>query len=86
MPGTSDVLTSVRNNSNNINNDNNAGNKQLKSIKITNLSSSDDRPIKQVFFILLIATSVPLHFPWYTVPKVPEPNSFNSSRSSFIMI
>lgn len=30
---------------------------------ITNLSCSDDLPVKQLFFILLIATSVPRHFP-----------------------
>jgi hypothetical protein len=54
-------------------------------IIVTSLSCSDDRPVKQVFFILLMATSVPRHFPWYTVPKVPEPSSFSSSRSSFII-
>jgi hypothetical protein len=56
------------------------------SLELTNLSSSDDRPVKQVFFILLMATSLPLHFPWYTVPNVPEPSSLSSSRSSFLII
>lgn len=54
--------------------------------EITSLSSSEDRPVKQLFFILLMATSLPLHFPWYTVPNVPEPSSLSSSRSSFLMI
>jgi hypothetical protein len=53
--------------------------------QVTSLSCSDVRPVKQLFFILLIATSDPLHFPWYTVPNVPEPSSLNSSRSSFLM-
>lgn len=35
----------------------------LDSEIITNLSCSDDLPVKQLFFILLIATSVPRHFP-----------------------
>jgi hypothetical protein len=55
-------------------------------VELTNLSSSEDRPAKQLFFILLMATSLPLHFPWYTVPNVPEPSSLSSSRSSFLII
>ena len=54
--------------------------------ELTSLSSSEDRPVKQLFLILLMATSLPLHFPWYTVPNVPEPSSLSSSRSSFLMI
>eukprot|EP01018_Ginkgo_biloba_P031561 Gb_39553 [translate_table: standard] len=49
-------------------------------------SCSDGRPIKQLFFIRLIATSDPLHLPWYTVPKVPDPSSRNSSRSAYFII
>lgn len=53
--------------------------------KATNLSCSDDLPVKQLLFSLLMATSLPLHFPWYTVPNVPEPSSFSCSRSSFFI-
>uniref|UniRef100_A0A0A9EI73 STY2 n=1 Tax=Arundo donax TaxID=35708 RepID=A0A0A9EI73_ARUDO len=33
-----------------------------------------------------MATSVPFHFPWKTVPNAPEPISRRSSRSSFLII
>lgn len=52
----------------------------------TSRSCSDVLPEKQLFLILLIATSVPLHFPWYTVPNVPDPNSCSSSRSAFLIV
>ena len=34
----------------------------------------------------LMATSVPFHLPWNTVPYVPEPSSFSSSRSELGMV
>lgn len=54
--------------------------------QLTSLSCSDDRLVKQLFLIRFIATSVPLHLPWYTVPKLPEPSSRSSSRSAFFII
>lgn len=52
----------------------------------TRRSLSDGLPAKQLAFILFIATSDPFHFPWYTAPYVPEPNSRISSRSSFFIV
>ena len=49
-------------------------------------SCSEGFPAKHLSVIRFIATSVPLHFPWYTVPNVPDPSSRNSSRSLFLII
>lgn len=52
----------------------------------TSRSCSASGPEKTDALMRLMATSVPFHLPWNTVPYVPEPSSFSSSRSALGMV
>lgn len=57
-----------------------------KELHVTRRSLAAPPPEKQIGFRRLMATSEPLHFPWKTVPNVPEPSSRISSRSAPLMV